>query len=127
MDKNQTLQTLQTSDQKLFIDSDEEFDSNLQRNTDSLKIGSELQSSTESVESGFVLFENYESMQNIKDLQIKRYFDQIEKRLELLDKKLENIVNSIRIVQTEQSQILMRMTNTLIRSGVAFPFIAQSR
>lgn len=48
-------------------------------------------------------------------------------KLEEMEKKITMLLDIIQLIQTDQTQMLTKITNTLLRTGVAFPFVHQSR
>ena len=77
---------------------------------------------------GFVMFEDYCSSCSLasdKMQQLQNQLNSISRDLKTLHVIVESLVESMKTIQTDQSLMLMRLTNTLIRSGIAFPFVAQ--
>lgn len=70
-------------------------------------------------EGEFIIFDNY----GIKN-ECCENCSRIEKKLDQMIERMDKIVESVKIVQADQAKMLMRMANSLIRSGVPFPFVA---
>lgn len=77
--------------------------------------------STSNVDNGFILFHEYKPNECTECCQ---NCARIEKKLDMMIEQMNKIVESVKIVQADQGKMLFRMANSLIRSGVPFPFVA---
>ena len=79
-------------------------------------------------DNGFVVFDDYcpscsTNRQNLKEIQ--NQLNTISRDVKMLHNLVESLAETTKNVQSDQSTMLLRITNTMIRSGIAFPFVAQ--